>query len=101
MVYTQLMDDTVDPTLSFFDAEDGALVLADLGLTLNTALSGWTGDGPSTTYEAVYDVVDTNLLEPGIQVGVTGGQDVNGNVVDGLYEAQPEFSIDTVPTSTG
>jgi len=59
--------------------------------TLSFASGSWIN---STTYRAVYNVADVNTNLPAIDVRVTGGADLLGNV-HGVTDTADVFSIDT------
>ena len=90
--FDEAMDTNIDPTLTL-SGEDGTETAAINGaLTLDASLSGWID---SDTYEAYYDLTDTNLEADDIDIEVTLAEDVAGNVQNSHDELN-EFSIDTV-----
>ena len=86
--FSEAMDQTVDPTLTF-----GPAVVSTL--TLNAGLSGWTD---SDTYVAAYNVADGNVDHDSVTVDVTGAQDASGNA-QADYTPENEFAIDTLNTT--
>ncbi len=83
--YSELMDAGVFPVITF-PAEDPASAL-----TLDLEQSGWL-DG--TTYVAKYDVADSNVLLPEVDVRVGAARDAAGNIQSPL-EVTDLFDIDT------
>jgi hypothetical protein len=90
--FDEAMDTNIDPTLTL-SGEDGRETAAiNDALTLDASLSGWVD---SDTYEAYYDLTDTDLEADDIDIEVTLAEDVAGNVQNSHDELN-EFSIDTV-----
>ncbi len=90
--FDEAMDTNIDPTLAL-SGEDGTETTAiNAALTLDASLSGWID---SDTYEAYYDLTDTNLEADDIDIEVTLAEDVAGNLQNSHDELN-EFSIDTV-----
>lgn len=90
--FDEAMDTNIDPTLTL-SGEDGTETAAiNDALTLDASLSGWVD---SDTYEAYYDLTDTDLEADDIDIEVTLAEDVAGNVQNSHDELN-EFSIDTV-----
>ena len=88
--YSEAMttDGSADPVLTFSPA---------LGTTLLPSSGTWVS---ATTYEAVYDVLDANVVEPGIDIHVTGGEDAVGNSqVD--FDGVDRFDVDTLNPPPG
>jgi len=87
LVFTEAMNTTVAPTIGFpTPSEDPSATIA-----LNAGASGWLS---STVYEAYYDVTDSDMVLPNVDVRVTVAQAVTGNVVD--VTLANRFSIDTL-----
>ncbi|WP_439342863.1 Ig-like domain-containing protein [Vacuolonema iberomarrocanum] len=81
--FSEAMDTTVDPTLSFPTSEEDPSRV----LTFNSGT--WTD---ATTYVASYDVTDANENIPNIDVQVADAQDIAGNVISSPVQAD-RFSI--------
>ncbi len=88
--FTQSMDTSINPTISFPTSNEDPT--ADGTLTLNTAPTNtkWTDDH---TYVAAYNVVDHNLNMPNIDVQVSGAKDASNNPV-ASFTAADVFSVD-------
>ncbi|MEO1144895.1 MAG: Ig-like domain-containing protein [Cyanobacteria bacterium J06638_22] len=81
--FSEAMDTTVDPILSFPTSEE------DPSRVLTFTSGTWTD---ATTYVASYDVTDANENIPNIDVQVVDAQDIAGNVVSSPVQAD-RFSI--------
>jgi predicted outer membrane repeat protein len=79
--FSEAMDMTVAPTLFF---------TADVSQTLTFASGSWSG----STYTAVYDVADANVLARDLGVTVGGARDAAGNV-QVAFSGSAVFTIDT------
>ena len=87
--FSEPMDQTVAPTLTFSPAVGTTLIL--------DATSAWLNN---TTYVARYDVADGNVDHDSVTIDVTGAQDAAGNAQQD-YTPEHEFDIDTLnPTIT-
>ena len=88
VVYSEPMNTTVPPTLTFTPG---------VASTLTFASGNWPDN---THYVATYNVADANVTVPNIGIGVTLAQDLAGNV-QVAYNGTNNFSIDTEnPTVT-
>ena len=89
VVYSEAMKTTgADPTITFTPA---------VASTLTFASGSWLDN---THYVATYDVADAGVTVPNVGIGVTLGQDANGNV-QVAYSGTNNFNIDTQnPTVT-
>ena len=88
VVYSEPMNTTVPPTLTFTPG---------VASTLTFASGNWPDN---THYVATYNVADANVTVPNIGIGVTLAQDLAGNV-QVAYSGTNNFSIDTQdPTVT-
>ena len=95
--FTQAMDTSVSPTISFPTANEDPT--ADGTLTLNAApsQSKWLDN---ETYVAAYDVVDHNLNMPNIDVQVSGAKTASETTL-GSFTVTDVFSVDMQnPTAT-
>jgi hypothetical protein len=90
VVFSEAMDNTVDPTITFDPTVDS---------TLDFASGAWSGG--DTTYTATYDVADANVTEDDIDIDVTGAEDAALGRLQAPYTATAAFDIDTEnPTVT-
>ena len=88
VTFSEAMDQSVDPTLSFAPA---------MGATLTPGSGGWVN---ATTYQAHYAVADGNVDHDSVTIDVSGARDLAGNLQDD-YAPQSEFAVDTLnPTVT-
>ena len=87
VVYNESMNTGVTPTIAFTpNAEAGTLTLAS---------DGWSDTVVTNdTYTATYNVADAGVTQLGVDIAVTGGEDLVGNVQDPASEAD-EFDVDT------
>ena len=82
VTFSEDMDQTVDPTLTFNPA---------VASTLTGGAGSWTS---ATTYEATYTVADGNVDHDGVTIDVEGAKDVSGNAQQN-YTPESEFAIAT------
>ena len=97
VTFSEKMNTGATPALTF-----DQLLVSPGTLTLSNPLVPGVWSNGDKTYTVTYDVADNNIELSNIKVGVTGAQDVNGNIQQ-PYTADPEFSIDTmnpIPTIT-
>ncbi len=83
LVYSEAMDTTINPTISFPNENPNNTILGISG--------NWTNN---TTYVATYNVVDVNEAVANIDIRVTGAKDVGGNIQNQL-DSVDKFSINT------
>jgi len=81
--FSEDMDGETDPTIIFTPAIDTALSLSG---------DSWLD---ANTFEAIYDVADANLVEPGIDINVSGSRDLMGNI-QVVYDAIDQFDVGTL-----
>jgi hypothetical protein len=85
LTFTDAMDTSGTPSISFSGAAGGSLTLTS---------DDWGGD--PTTYEATYDFTDQDVEIPNIDVTVTNITDGGGNGISAVNSNADVFSIDTV-----
>ena len=81
--FSESMDLGDDPTIVFVPA---------LPTTLSLASEGWVD---TTTYEAVYDIADDDVIEESVGIRVSGASDVLGNGQI-AHTSDRSFAVDTV-----
>ena len=82
--YSEIMDQTVAPTITFDPDVAGSLAFSD---------GAWNEDGD--TYTANYAVSDANVMLDNIDVSAAGAEDAQGNLQQVAATAADAFSIDT------
>ncbi|WP_422003463.1 beta strand repeat-containing protein [Roseovarius mucosus] len=89
IAFNEAMDTAVDPTVTLDTASASSFTEAE---------RAWSMDGLSLTI--TYTVVDQNVDLAAITVGVSGAQDVAGNVISAVSEVATGTAIDTESTAS-